>query len=385
MELTDLDKFSFQTPAFICHEDQIIQSLTPLNQLRKETGCKVLFSIKALSVVDALEVLAEQVDGFATSSLFEAKLSHQVLKKGGTVHLTTPGLREQEIDEIAQCCHYLSFNSISQWHRFHKAVSKKLKWGLRINTQLSYVADDRYNPCRKHSKLGVPLDFLVSTLNENRNLSDNLSGIHFHTNCESSSAIPFHETVEHLRKSLRDLLPRIQWINLGGGYQYDKINNLNPLMETIYQLKKDFDLDVFIEPGEAIAGRAGYIVSSVIDLIESDGKKVAILDTTVNHMPEVFEYQDHPKILNQSKEGTYSYLLAGCTCLAGDQFGEYQLSEPLKIGSKIVFSGMGAYSFVKAHMFNGVNLPTLYSLTQEGKLIKRKEFSYEDFLSRNGG
>ena len=154
--------------------------------------------------------------------------------------------------------------------------------------------------------------------------------------------------------------------------------------EAVSFLREKYDVDVFFEPGKAIVGDAGYIVSAVIDIFESDGQTIAILDTSVNHMPEVFEYQYRPDVTQDSEEGAYIYTLAGCTCLAGDLFGDYKFKEPLEIGSRIVFEGMGAYTLVKANMFNGVNLPSIYALTTEGKLELKKQFGYEDFKSRCG-
>jgi carboxynorspermidine decarboxylase len=160
------------------------------------------------------------------------------------------------------------------------------------------------------------------------------------------------------------------------------MTSLEPFYEAVDLLKKNYNLEVYIEPGEAIVGRAGYIISSVIDMFESDGKTIAVLDTTVNHMPQVFEYQYSPDVRDQTKDGKYEYILAGSTCLAGDLFGEYRFEKPLDIGSQVVFENMGAYTLVKAHMFNGINLPKIYSINENDEIILRKEFGYEDFIAR---
>ena len=165
---------------------------------------------------------------------------------------------------------------------------------------------------------------------------------------------------------------------------FQKGDNLDKFIEALAFLRNRYDVEVFFEPGKAIIGAAGYIISTIIDMLESDGKTIAILDTTVNHMPEVFEYQYRPDVLGHKKNGGYNYILAGCTCLAGDEFGEYAFDEPLEIGSRIIFSNVGAYTLVKAHMFNGVNLPSIYVYTQDGELEIKKQFEYEDFKSRCG-
>jgi carboxynorspermidine decarboxylase len=211
-----------------------------------------------------------------------------------------------------------------------------------------------------------------------------IEGLHFHSNCDSSDFGQLLKTVTHLDTQLGDLLSRMRWINIGGGYLFEESQNLDPLYEALTLLKGKYDLEVFIEPGAALIRDAGYIVSSVLDIFESDAKRIAILDTAVNHMPEVFEYQFEPDVIGHRDEGEHEYILAGCTCLSGDVFGEYRFDELLEIGSRVIFSNMGAYTLVKAHMFNGVNLPTIYSLTESGELVMKKRFSYEDFASRCG-
>lgn len=371
------------TPSFIYDQQELLKSLELLNTLSLETSCKVFFSLKSFAVPDALAIMASHLDGFSTSSLFETKFAREVIGSSGTVHMVTPGYKPNEIEDIAELSDYISFNSLSQWERFSRQASEQASCGLRINPQLSFVEDKRYNPCRKHSKLGVPLTQLQKALAQNSNLYDEIQGIHFHTNSNSETYGPLLATVKHLDRQIPKLLSSISWINLGGGYLF---NNADPadLYAAIGLLKEKYNLEVFIEPGQGVVEEAGYIVSSVIDIFESDGKNIAVLDTTVNHMPEVFEYQYRPEIMEESPDGTHEYILAGCTCLAGDVFGTYRFAEPLGIDARIVFKYMGAYTLVKANMFNGVNLPAIYALTQDGRLELGKEFGYEDFISRCG-
>jgi carboxynorspermidine decarboxylase len=345
----------------------------------------VLYSVKALSIPAILEIIAKHVDGFSASSLFEARLAREILGKGGTVHLTSPALSEPEVQEISNYADYVTFNSMSQWSRLHKGNWKNVRFGLRINPGLSFIKDDRYNPCRKGSKLGIPIDALHQYLDSGDADLKGISGIHFHTNCESRSVNPLLETVIHVSERLKNILSQLEWINLGGGYQYDEIRDGNPLIQAIDHLRKNFHLKIFLEPGEAIVGRAGFLITSVLDIIESDGHKIAIVDSTVNHMPQVFEYQYEPSLVGSAPDDKHPYLIAGRTCLSGDLFGEYRFSRPLEIGSRLAFTFAGAYSLVKAHMFNGVNLPGLYLLDQAGKIIQMREFSYKDFWMRCGG
>lgn len=368
------------TPAFVYDEMAILKKLCELQQVHQ---CNILYPLKPCEFPSILRLMTPFTNGFSVSSLFEAMLAKEMLRNDGVIHLTTPGLRPDEIGEISELCDYISFNSLSQWQMYQTKLSSTVKRGLRINPQLSFVEDDRYNPCRKHSKLGVPLSQLQHEIN-NSTLLNNLSGLLLHTNCESIDFNDLLETVKLIDNCIPDVLKEINWINLGGGYIFNESDNVEALFEAISLLKNKYELEVFFEPGKGIVGDAGYIVASVIDLFKSDNRRVAVLDTTVNHMPEVFEYQYRPDIAEESENGTYKYILAGSSCLAGDLFGEYKFDQPLEIGSQITFTNMGAYTLVKANMFNGINLPSIYAYTLAGKFVLKKRFSYADFKSRCG-
>ena len=288
MTRTNIECLSPFAPAIVYDENCIQSNLIVLGEVRNRAHCKILFSLKPFAVIEALHLIGNYVDGFSTSSLFEAKLAREVINNRGAVHITTPGLRPDEIHAIAQICDYISLNSLSQWQRFRDEVAGHAKCGLRINPQLSFVEDERYNPCRKHSKLGVPLDELVKAMNDNADLLNGITGLHFHTNCDSSSFAPLLATVRHIDANISRLLSKVQWVNLGGGYMFNEADDLGEFYEAVSLLKKKYNVEVFIEPGAAVVREAGYLVSSVLDLFISDGKTVAVLDTSVNHMPEVF-------------------------------------------------------------------------------------------------
>jgi len=373
-----------ETPAFVCDEGRIVQLAKALAEAGDSAGCKVLSTLKPLTVPAIMKLMAPYVDGFAASSLFEAMIAREVLGDEGTVHVTTPGFRAEEIDKLAETCDYIAFNSLSQWSRFADGAAKA-KCGLRINPQLAFVEDDRYNPCRKHSKLGVPMDQLIAAAGIDGNVLKGLTGFHFHTNCDCGNLQPLLATAKRIESRLGGVLKSLEWVNLGGGYLYNQAADLGPLRQAVRLLHDRFGAEVFIEPGAALVRDAGYIVSRVIDMFDSGGKKIAVLDTTVNHMPEVFEYQFSPRLAEPPAGENYTYLLAGCSCLAGDLFGEYGFEGPLEIGSMIVIADAGAYAMVKWHWFNGINIPTLYSLTEDGAVVLRKRFGYEDFLTGCGG
>jgi len=255
---------------------------------------------------------------------------------------------------------------------------------LRVNTELSFVADKRYDPSRIPSKLGVPLSTLRGLVAAKSDEISGLSGILIHSNCESEDFSQLLETVRQVEGHIPELLEQIEWINLGGGYLFDETTDWGPFEESVKLLSGKYKLQVFFEPGRGIVGEAGYIVSSVLDIFDSGDKRMAVLDTTVNHMPEVFEYSYKPPVEQEEPEGAYSYILAGATCLTGDLFGEYSFAKPLEIGTKLVFRDMGAYTLVKAHMFNGINLPSIYVVGEDGKPERVKSFDYQDFLARCG-
>ena len=401
MQATDLlldaegiESSALMTPAFVYDEATMVERCEYVRAVASEAGARVLFSLKPLTFADALALIAPYVDGFSASSLFEATLARDVIGTQGTVHLTTPGLRPDEIGTLAGLCDYISFNSLSQWGRHKRQVAGKVRCGLRVNPQQSFVEDPRYNPCREHSKLGVPLEDLATAYRQaSLDIAGDiagdmagLEGLHIHSNCDSTDFEQLHMSVRRLEERLGGVLGHLEWVNLGGGYLFDaEAGSIERFHEAVGMLRAGYGLDVFIEPGAAIVREAGYLVSTVLDIFPSEGKSVAVLDTSVNHMPEVFEYQFRPDVLGVAGDGPFSYILAGSTCLAGDIFGEYSFAAPLEVGSRVTFTDAGAYTLVKAHTFNGLNLPSVYALTAQGDLVLKKDFTYEEFAFRWGG
>lgn len=359
------------SPAFVLDEGEMIRNLKVLNMLRHRCGCKALYSIKALPLSSVLAIAKSFVDGFSASSLFEARMADEILTGQGSIHLTTPGLRPEEWDEIARLATHVSFNSLTQYQRFTATAGNSI--GLRVNPKLSFLKDERFDPCRQYSKLGVDIDELWQSSS-----LDQVQGLHVHNIFSATDFTPLIKTIEKLRSYFGKSLARLDWLNLGGGYLFNQISEHRSFIDLINRLKKDFDLEVYIEPGSAVVGSAGHLVATVIDSFVSDGKTVAILDTSVNHNPEVFEYQRQPQLYEHDPKGGYSVILAGCTCLAGDVFGEYRFTKPLAVGEKVVFKNTGAYSLIKANRFNGYNLPDIY-IYQDRQLKKTKHYDYQEY------
>jgi len=373
MDIFALTQSNIATPALVLDAAQLLANVNALAALRQQSACKVLYSIKSLPFTPVLEMVKPFIDGFSVSSLFEAKLADEVLAKTGSLHLATPGIRPDEVAELAELCTHISFNSLSQHQRFAPLISHQTSVGLRINPKLSFVQDARYNPCRQHSKLGVDIDdfWLSSSI-------DPIQGLHIHTNFSGTDYSPLLKTVAKLALYLRDKLGKLCWLNLGGGYLYCQIKDQQPFIDQVQSLKNTFGLEIYIEPGKSVLENTTHLVATVLDVFASDGKTIAILDTSVNHQPEVFEYQFQPDVVGQETNGKHKLILAGSTCLAGDLFGEYQFNKPLQLGDKIVFKNVGAYSLVKASRFNGYNFPDIY-LQGENGLEKIKHYTYQDY------
>ncbi len=373
METAILNDASLKTPAFILDEAALQANLERFAKIRSESGCKVLYSIKALPLQYLIELMKNRVDGFSVSSLFEAQLANELLESEETeLHLTSPGLRAEEMPQIGRQVSHLSFNSLTQMEHFHE-LTENCSIGLRINPKISCLNDRRYDPCRGHSKLGIDINVL-----EQFNLPSYVQGLHFHNSFGGLDFNCLQRTLDRLWPFLEKHYQQIKWLNLGGGYMYAQIDQLQPFFALLNRLQQELGFQVYIEPGKSFVQGAGYLAATVIDRFVSDGKIVAVLDSSVNHHPEVFEYQT-PATLWGRETGGYSVIFAGSTCLAGDIFGEFQLAEVPEIGERVVFSDVAAYSLVKANRFNGYNLPNVYSRQNE-QLRLLKQYDYQDYL-----
>ena len=292
------------------------------------------------------------------------------------VHLATPGLRDSEIDELAELCDFLIFNSETQLYHFGPRIHRYVSVRLRVNTHISNAKDVRYDPARRHSQLGVPLGSAPEVIASS---PITLNGLHFHTNADSKNLIELEANVEALAESTNGV-DRLDWVNFGGGYLFEEIPDLEPLQRSVTIANRDMANDVYVEPGAALVRPAGYLVASVLDVFERYGTQVAILDTSVNHLPEVLEFGYQPDVEGTTTDGDYEYLLAGTTCLAGDAFGKYRFDTPLSIGATVTFTEAGAYAQAKSHRFNGINLPSVWISSRGGDLKERQALGYKSYL-----
>jgi len=380
----------WQTPAYVFSENELMENLNRAKKIATENDINFLYALKPLDYASVMKKMVGIVDGFAASSVFEARLAREILGDTGSIHYVTPGLRDSELEELLQYCQYITVNSAAQWHRIAPLLKGKVKLGVRINPRLSVVDDERYDPCAEDSRLGLQIPEFLFHIKKYPELLDTISGIHMHTNCEGEDFKDLRSTIEKISKGIGHYLDKLEWFNIGGGYYFKEAQNYDDFKAAMTLLKEHHNLDVFMEPGGTIVRSAGNVVSTVIDIIGPKDAKVAVLDTSVNHMPEVYEYQYEPNIFGaydteKDEEGLeleelHEYMLAGASCLAGDQFGSYYFKEPLKIGQRVIFINMGSYTLVKAHMFNGINLPSIYFVDMDDNVQLERKFTYEDFL-----
>lgn len=383
----DFVKANLQTPAYVYDVGILLKSVLSSASFARESNCTFLYSVKPCAQESILRLLLPHIDGFGTSSLFESRFCREILGESKRqlngsadekiIHVTTPCYRPEEFPELIRQVDGITFNSIPQFVRYARKASGFATCGLRVNPEISFVKEIKYNPCRPCSKLGVPFDQLKRAWKRNAKQFAHLDGLHLHSNSNSRNLMELHRTVEKLTAELSPILEGLEWVNLGGGYFFQQASaNAGAFREAVQFLQSRYAVDVTIEPGESIVTRAGFLVARVVDLFATGSQQVALLDASVNHMPEYFEYNLEPDLLTAVPEAKYKYLLAGATCLAGDLFGTYTLDRKLAVGDQVVFCNVGGYTLTKAHMFNGINLPTVYLRGEDGQFNLEKQFGY---------
>ncbi len=376
MYSTDLTKI--KTPCYILDEKKLVKNLKILQRVEKNTGCKILLAQKAFSMFSVYPLISKYISGTACSGLYEAKLGFEYMGKEN--HVFSAAYREEEIDEIIDCCGHIIFNSFSQLDKYRNKVLKKgKKIGLRVNPEFStQEGHEIYDPCSPQSRLGIRLkNFQSNNLN-------GVSGLHFHTLCEQNSD-DLEKTLEVIEEKFGKYLYDMQWINFGGGHHITREDyDIEKLEKCIKHMQEKYNLEVFLEPGEAIPLNAGYLVTKVLDITKND-MTTAILDTSAAcHMPDVLEMPYRPPLFNSGKkdEKKYNYRLGSQTCLSGDMIGEYSFDEPLKVDDYLIFEDMVIYSMVKNNTFNGMPLPSIAILHDTNNIEVIKEFGYNDFKER---
>lgn len=379
MKEIDIDISALPSPAYLVDERLLKKNLETLNYVQERTGAKILLAQKGFSMHALYPLVGKYLHGVTSSSLFEARLGFEEM--GKEVHVYAPAYMEREFDELLGYTDHIVFNSFDQWNRFKDRVQnagKPISCGIRVNPEYSEIEVPLYDPCYNYSRMGVTLpNFRPEEL-------DGIEGLHFHTMCEQNSDT-LERTLKVVEEKFGQYLHGMKWLNFGGGHHITRDDyDLETLIKCILHMKETYNVQIYLEPGEAVALNTGYLVATVLDTMHN-GMDIAILDTSAEcHMPDVLAMPYRPNIIGSGQPGEYpyTYRLGGMTCLAGDIIGDYSFPEPLKYGDKLVFLDMAIYSMVKNHMFNGVNLPAIASYNDEEGLKIIREFEYSDFSGR---
>ena len=375
-----------KTPCYVIDEKKLIRNAEALASVISHTGCKILLAQKAFSNYDFYPLLSGYISGTEASGLFEARLGKEEMPSK-EVHVFCAAYRDDEFDELLDYADHIVFNSINQLKKFGPSAKRAGKSiGLRINPECStQEGHEIYDPCAKGSRLGVTRSIWDREMTPD--VLEMLDGIHFHTLCEQNSDA-LEITLKAVEEKFGDILPSMKWINMGGGHHITKEDyDVERLERLIIYAKDKWGVEVYLEPGEAVALNAGYLLSRVLDIVENGDDKIAILDASAAcHMPDVIEMPYTPPLMNAVTDSTkpFKYRLAGPTCLSGDVIGDYGFDSELNIGDMLVFGDMAIYTTCKNNTFNGMPLPDIFRLGSDGSLAKLTGFGYGDFKGRLG-
>ena len=392
--MNNLQFDKLKTPVYVIDEKKLIHNLTILKDVEERTGCHILLAQKAFSTYSEYPLIGKYISGTTASGLFEAKLGFECMGKEN--HVFAPAFTKSDMTELVKICDHIVFNSISQL-KLHKSIclNAGVSIGLRINPEISTQGEHAiYDPCSVGSRFGVTIDKLKEAIDNEPDVIDGLSGIHFHTLCEQNSD-DLLTTLNVVEEKFGFIMKDMQWINFGGGHHITRDDyDIDTLIHCIQHVQDTYNVKVYLEPGEAVALNAGYLISTVLDKVDN-GITTLILDTSAAcHMPDVLEMPYTPPLrgakalkrfaLTADTESSSAHCcrLSSYTCLAGDIIGDYEFDHEINIGDRLVFEDMAIYSMVKNNTFNGIPLPDIAVMKPDGNCKVIRHFGYEDFKSR---
>lgn len=367
-----------RTPYYLIDEEKLIHNLEVLKDVSERAECKILLAQKAFSMFAVYPLIKKYLAGTTASGLYEARLGYEEF--GGETHVFSPAYREDEFEEILKYADDIVFNSPLQVKKFaSKAKEKGKKIGLRINPECSTQGDHAiYDPCAVGSRLGTTL------ANFDEDILPLIDGLHFHTLCEQNSD-DLETTVKAFEEKFGKYLYNMKWLNMGGGHHITRKDyDIERLIRIIKHIRETYDVEVYLEPGEAVVLNAGYLVTTVLETVKN-GMNIAILDVSAAcHMPDVLEMPYRPPLMfsGQPNEKAYTYRLSSATCLAGDIIGDYSFDNELNEGDRLAFEDMALYTMVKNNTFNGMSLPSIVLCHKDGIFEVIKRFGYDDFKNR---
>ncbi len=381
-------------PAYVLEEKRLRKNLALIRDVAERSGVEIILAFKAYALWKTFPIFREYISSTTASSLSEARLAYEEF--GAPAHTYSPAYTDYEIDDIARMSSHLTFNSLSQYERYHdkaKAANSAIKLGVRVNPEYSEVGTDIYNPCAPGTRFGVLAEDLPETL------PDDITGFHCHCHCESGSDV-FQRTLVHIEEKFSKWFPQLEWINFGGGHLMTRADyDVDLLVSILKDFRKRYpNLKVILEPGSAFGWQTGPLVSHVVDIVENHGIRTAILDVSFTcHMPDCLEMPYHPAVrgaetiedaenaetmLGLMADNPYLYRLGGNSCLSGDWMSAWRFDHELQIGETIIFEDMLHYTTVKTCTFNGIGHPAICLLREDNELVTLREYSYEDYRDR---
>jgi len=373
------------SPGYIVDLDLLEENCALLSSIAKQSGAKILLALKGFACHSTFPIIAKYLSGTTSSGLYEALLAKEFF--GKEIHVYSPAFKNEDLSVLSTFAHSIVFNSPRQLAFGAKILKEKghPQIGLRINPEHSEVETELYDPCAPDSRLGTTRDALNAALETQPGLLEKLDGLHFHALCEQD-ADTLERTVDAFEARFADLICHVKWVNFGGGHHITRPGyDVERLIALVQRFKQKHSVDVYLEPGEAVALHTGILVATVIDIISTPSLQHAILDTSATcHMPDVLEMPYRPNVFGAGapNEFAHNYRLGGLSCLAGDVVGDYSFTEPLKIGQQLRFLDMSHYTMVKTTTFNGVALPSINTYSAESGLKEICRFSYLDYKNR---
>jgi carboxynorspermidine decarboxylase len=371
IDIIEQSKGSFSTPYYLIDESRLLKNLKLIQYVREKSGAKSVLALKCFSTWAVFDLMRDYMDGTTSSSLFEARLGFE--KFGKEVHAYSVAFSDEDIEAVRKFATKIIFNSVSQLNKYLPKVNG-IPVGLRINPGVSYSHFDLADPARPFSRLGA------TDMNEISTIAHQISGVMFHCNCENDDFKKLSEMIETIGRTYGPLLKKLEWVSFGGGIYFTKEGYpLDSFCEKLAEFSKKYDVQVYLEPGEAAVTRSAYLVTQVLDIVKNK-MDIAIVDSAVEcHMLDLLIYSSEAKIEN-SGNGPYSYMLAGKTCLAGDIFGSYKFNKKLEVGDLIAFADAAGYTMVKKNWFNGVSMPSIVVRRLDGRMELIRKFTYEDYV-----
>lgn len=370
---------TLRTPCYVVDEGKLKRNLEILQDVAAQSGCHILLAQKAFSMFSLYPLIGKYLAGTTASGLYEARLGHEEMGKEN--HVYAPAYKREHMEELVTICDHIIFNSFAQFEKY-KDLCRNVSVGIRVNPRCSTQAEHAiYDPCSSGSRLGVTRDRFREDLAFGEN---GVEGLHMHTLCEQNSD-DLITTFRALEAQFGEFFPRLKWLNLGGGHHITREDyDREALIGLIREIREKYGVEVYLEPGEAIALNAGYLVTEVMDIVHND-MDILILDASAAcHMPDVLEMPYRPPLRGgyPAGEKPYTYRLSSLTCLAGDVIGDYSFEKPVSVGDRLVFEDMAIYSMVKNNTFNGIPLPDIDLLREDGSVEVIRRFDYEDFKGR---